>query len=424
MILHLTFFVTAPPEPPTSFFVQMIEKASDKDRPALIAHLQEVSKESPRYHIQVIEGRDALLEKVRSLGGEADVLDQDLRVNNAARTKNIDVMQLKGETPQYLLIQTIHRRGLHPAIVVSMMIILVVLLTTAMSTIITYRSFGAFYKSARIVIDRIKSGEFSARFANIRNDEVGQVMSAFNQMAEEVEKYVTQIKNSESNRIRLLQELAHDLRTPISSLKNAVTTLHQKKERMSKEQEEEFFSLAIHEMDYFEKLVEDLLFLAKMSEPKYMIERSEFDLMELIGDEVKRLDSHFPNLKIEEVASITFLPFEGDRHLFQRLIRNALENAASFARHQVLIQIEHSDRLTISVRDDGPGISEQVLKDFGKRKVSRYLSSQNRSERVSVGLGSVIMQTIVDLHQGELRAFNQLNDQNEISGAVIQLDLP
>lgn len=424
MILHLSFFVTTPPEPPTSFFVQMIEKASDKDRPALIAHLQEVSKESPRYHIQVIEGREALLEKVRNLGGEADALDQDLRVDNAARTKNIDVMQLKGETPQYLLIQTIHRRGLHPAIVVSIMIILVVLLTTAMSTIITYRSFGAFYKSARIVIDRIKSGEFSARFANIRNDEVGQVMSAFNQMAEEVEKYVTQIKNSESNRIRLLQELAHDLRTPISSLKNAVTTLHQKKERMSKEQEEEFFSLAIHEMDYFEKLVEDLLFLAKMSEPKYMIERNEFDLMELIGDEVKRLDSHFPNLKIKEVASITFLSFEGDRHLFQRLIRNALENAASFARHQVLIQIEHSDRLTISVRDDGPGISEQVLKDFGKRKVSRYLSSQNRSERVSVGLGSVIMQTIVDLHHGELRAFNQLNDHNEVSGAVIQLDLP
>ena len=292
------------------------------------------------------------------------------------------------------------------------------------STIFNYRSFGKFYDNARIVIDRIKRGDFDARFEISRMDEVGQSMVAFNEMAEEVEKYVNKIKNAENNRIRILQDLAHDLRTPIASLKNTMVTLRDKRERMDKQLQDEFFTLATDEIDYFEKLVEDLLFLAKMSEPKYEISQKEFLLDESLLFEIDRLQKIHTDKKVE----IQGLPeggliVTGDEHHFKRMIRNALENAISFAHEKVCVEVDVLDHsFSITVLDDGPGFPLDVLQEFGKRKVSRYETRAHQG-RVSVGLGSVIMKTITDLHHGELKAEN-LETEGKIAGARLTLSFP
>lgn len=299
---------------------------------------------------------------------------------------------------------------IHPAVITTLNLVFVAILTAILSSLLTYRSFGKFYPNARDVIGQLKGGNFSARFNVNRNDEIGDSMLAFNEMAEEIQKYVNTIKDSESNRIRLLQELAHDLRTPIASLKNVVETLSTKREKMSKNQEKEFFSLAEYEIDYFEKLVEDLLFLAKMSEPKYKIKNESLNINQLIKSEIQR--NKESSIEVTLNTSLKDDVFIcGDQHLLQRLVRNILENAISFAKSNIQINVTiENDQVILEFLDDGPGITDEMLKSFGTRKTSRRISTIYKEKRISTGLGSVIMKNVVNLYKGKISARNIFNN--------------
>jgi K+-sensing histidine kinase KdpD len=115
----------------------------------------------------------------------------------------------------------------------------------------------------------------------------------------------------------------------------------------------------------------------------------------------------------------------GDSHLLRRLFRNALENAVSFARTEVSVVVESagSGELRILVRDDGPGLSESALKSFGERRVSRTFE-RTKGSRLSLGLGSVIMRTVAEIHRGKVVATNRKDPDGKVSGAEIQISLP
>jgi K+-sensing histidine kinase KdpD len=86
------------------------------------------------------------------------------------------------------------------------------------------------------------------------------------------------------------------------------------------------------------------------------------------------------------------------------MLRNGLENAFSFASGRVRIQTaRQGDSIEIVVEDDGPGISDEALKGYGERRVSRMIGSTGEG-RLSVGLGSVIMRTVAEIHGGSLKA--------------------
>ena len=75
--------------------------------------------------------------------------------------------------------------------------------------------------AAQIINEKMRGGNLSARFPVGKMDEVGQLMLEFNKMADEIQRLVETIKNNEQVRMRRLQELAHDLRTPVASLEKS-----------------------------------------------------------------------------------------------------------------------------------------------------------------------------------------------------------
>ena len=121
-----------------------------------------------------------------------------------------------------------------------------------------------------------EKGNLKARFPIVRMDEIGQTMLRFNHMADEIEHLVERMKTVEASRASLLQELAHDLRTPVASLKNLIETVATKDASMQPALRVELMELALSECEYFERLVEDLLVIAQVKgSPFFNIPRAK-----------------------------------------------------------------------------------------------------------------------------------------------------
>lgn len=261
-------------------------------------------------------------------------------------------------------------------------------------------------RKARIaedVMNKIKSGELHTRFPINQTDEAGLLMLKFNEMAGEIEGLVRNLKSTEEARTKLLQELAHDLRTPVASMKSIQEILFTKDDVLDSKEKEHLQTLAMREVSYFERLVEDLLFLSGVNDPRYTQRMVDVNLTSLIKEELEIFDVAGKNISINAEEN---LKIKGDLHLLHRLLKNALSNAVRHSRSLVHVELHKTDKgIVLEIRDDGPGFKEEDLKTFGEKKYSRAL--QNESDvHISVGLGSVIMKKIMSLHNGTLAIRN------------------
>lgn len=241
-------------------------------------------------------------------------------------------------------------------------------------------------------------------------------------MADEIEHLIDSLRKSESVRRDLLRELAHDLRTPIASLKSLIETA--RSSAVAPGKRDELLATADREIDYFAGLVDDLLFLGRVSEPRYKSTLIEFDLTDLIDSEAEAVGARYSKVNFDLSSTPEQIFFESDIGLVRRLVRNALENAFSFACTRVSVALEQNESgISILIQDDGKGFSEESLKNFGQRKFSRAVEHSN-GRRISIGLGSVIMKSIVEAFRGKLVPCNLSNDVGETVGAELSIFLP
>lgn len=345
------------------------------------------------------------------------------------------LIKLQGTPDRYLFIRPPERHQLQkndervwfPFIGLGSLV-LSLLLGVGTTLAIIYNGVKKGVVQADEVISALHQGNLKARFTINRKDEFGKAMMRFNTMADEIEKLVLNLKEVNQTRTRLLQELAHDLRTPIASLKNLMETLNTKRNSFTQEIQSEMTGLALKEINYFERLVEDLLFLAQIKEvtlpSQYPLINIASVLQETADDVCTSYEHRDRIISLKSQVEGINLEIHSDLHLVTRLFRNALENSFSFAHSWVAISITNNKNglNQIFIEDDGPGFSEDALSQFGKRRVTRQLDYAPNG-RLSVGLGSVVMKTIVAALEWEIKVSNRLDDK-KILGAKIEIILP
>ena len=285
---------------------------------------------------------------------------------------------------------------------------------------------------------RLEKGDLKARFEIKKADEIGSLMLDFNRMASEIERLVHQVQQTEKARKDLLEELSHDIRTPLTTLKTSIETLSEHLEEMPKEQQRDFLRMSRTELNYFLHLIEDLFFIADLGEPRYKKTTQEIDLAAVLSTEVegRRAQKHLRPIRwLYEEPELSNRPVVlGDPILIQRLLKNSLDNSAKHAESTVTVRIESvDDAFRILIEDDGTGISDEAISLFGQRKKQRihFNNSFNNSlndnlkdntDSISLGLGSVIMKTIVELHGGELRI--ERIEKPQFHGSRLIIELP
>ena len=288
------------------------------------------------------------------------------------------------------------------------------------------RGYG---KSAREVMTQIKNGNLKARFPVNRLDEFSQVMLSFNDMAGEIERLIGRVKSMEQKRLHLIQDLGHDLRTPISSLNLLLGAVIKKGEKMEPEQRLKLVRGSKSEVDYLGRLVDDLLFLALIDEPDDLKAQGGQPLLSTIdriisqirvSQEIREVKINFQSTLVSEVSLTT------SSYILERLFRNAIGNAASFAKTVVGIRVEQTsvmNQVLITIEDDGPGFPTELMTSYGNKRTTRMVE-EGLDRRPSLGLGSVIIRKIVDFQKGRLEVSNRLDGEGKPLGAVLKIWLP
>ena len=261
-------------------------------------------------------------------------------------------------------------------------------------------------RKLRAAAEQFGRGDFSARVSLRRTDEFGQVAEAFNEMADRIETLMTAER-------RLLQDVSHELRSPLARLEFAVelarnTTNAASMERIKKE------------MSRLSTLVTELLQVTRAEGDPASRNIEEIELDHLVRDLVEdsSVESEARGCHLE-LKCVTPVQIVGDRELVRRAVENVLRNAIHYApdKTPVCVQVERKDdKALISVRDYGPGVPPETLPLLFK-PFYRVHSDRNRGNG-GVGLGLSIAKRAISLHQGELRA------RNVSPGLEVEIEIP
>jgi signal transduction histidine kinase len=424
----------------SAFYAKLIDHLNTQDRVAALKEVLDWNSGGFPLHLGILDKNGSFLYTSLPSMPTGSVADWDsLRlpsapyetvVISATPAESKSAIRFSGNPAQYLYVENDRNRERNGVWHFSTLyirtlgsLVVSVLLGIALSMILLFRGLRNSAVLADNVIAELQSGNLKARFPVKRMDEIGRAMSRFNRMADEIERLVEQLKGVEKSRMFLLQELAHDLRTPVASLKNLLETLYSKGDAVALKLREELLSLALKETDYFEHLVEDLLILAQVTEPRYQTKSEQVAVNELLDYEVDSLAAQ-KSVRLHKDISPQKVLVSGDVHMLRRMIRNGLENAFSFAQNEVSVKLlsEKTGMVSILIEDDGKGFSEESLQAYGERRVSRMLI-KDKTERLSVGLGSVILKTVASMHGGSVKVENRMS-QGNVLGASLRITLP
>jgi two-component system sensor histidine kinase CpxA len=259
----------------------------------------------------------------------------------------------------------------------------------------------------RAVLDRFGHGDLSARAAINRKDELGQLATSFNQMADRIQTLLSAER-------RLLLDISHELRSPLARLGVAVELAR------SGEDREHMLDRIQKEADRLNELVAELLQVTRVEGDPSMQRAETLPLDELLADIVydSLLEAQAKDCTLLLKAPVA-VNLSGDEELIRRAVENVIRNAIRYAPSGTPIDIElkkSGDMAEICVRDYGPGVPADALPRIFD-PFYRVDSDRNRGSG-GVGLGLAIARRSVELHKGKLTA------RNANPGLLVAIELP
>ena len=260
-------------------------------------------------------------------------------------------------------------------------------------------------KEISIAAHQFAAGRFDKRVTVKGSDEVAELATAFNQMAESLDNY-------ETMRNTFISNVSHDLRTPITSISGFVDGILDGV--IPPEKHHYYLEIVSSEAKRLSRLVASLLELSRIQAGERKFNPVPFDICEMARQivisfeksiEDKRLDVEF-DCESDNMTAVA------DRDAIYQILYNLCDNAVKFSREGGLLKISvktaKNKRLTVSVYNEGQGISEAdlpyVFERFYKSDKSRGLN------KTGVGLGLYISKTIIDSHEEKIWVESKQND--------------
>jgi signal transduction histidine kinase len=237
------------------------------------------------------------------------------------------------------------------------------------------------------------------------NDEASDIARAFNEMLERLESaFATQRA--------FLDDVSHELRVPLAVVRGNVEVLDLVEDEAERA---EMVSIATAEIERMNRIVEDLLLLARAERPGFLTLET-VDLGELVGDIHRRALALGDREWRLEASDATGMVQLDPQRVTQAMMQLA-DNASQHTGNGELIRIgarRSEDLVTFWVHDSGPGIPPEEA----ERVFQRHARGNSRRAGSGLGLGLSIVSTIAAAHGGRARAVTSA------TGARIEIELP
>jgi two-component system sensor histidine kinase KdpD len=221
---------------------------------------------------------------------------------------------------------------------------------------------------------------------------------------------------TESLRNTLLSSISHDLRTPLSAITGAATTLLQRDVTIDQSNRLELLQTIQEEAERLNRIIKNVLDMTRLESGAIKVNKEWQSLEEIVGVVLNRLgdrlDDHPLTAKLP--GNLPLIPFDG--LLLEQVFMNLFDNAIKYTTKGTPLDLSASESfytVTVELADRGPGIppgeEERIFEKFVR----------GRTAGGGVGLGLAICRTIINAHGGKIWAENR-----EGGGAVFRFTLP
>ena len=216
----------------------------------------------------------------------------------------------------------------------------------------------------------------------------------------------------------LLNSISHDLRTPLVSIKGALSALKDEGDRLSSQAQRELLETASDEAERLNRFVGNLLDMTRLEAGAMHPKVEPSDVQELVGCALSAMESRLGerSVSVSLPPGLTLVPL--DLVLMTQVLVNLLDNANKYAPADSSIEIEakvSAQWLVLTVADRGPGTPEQELPHI----FDKFHHVRVPEKAGGTGLGLSICKGIVEAHGGKIRAKNR-----DGGGLVVEVLLP
>jgi signal transduction histidine kinase len=266
-------------------------------------------------------------------------------------------------------------------------------------------------------------GEISAAMQNISegdlntsvevhgDDEVAMMAENLNKMVGDLRTLMDRERESERTKNELITNVAHDLRTPLTSIIGYLELLSIS-DTMSPEMQKKYIDIAFAKSKRLQQLIEDLFSFTKLGGGKVALKIGRVDIVRLLNQLLEEFYPSFlaQNLSYELTSNVPAKVISADSNLLARLFDNLINNAIKYGADgkRVIVRIDaEEDMVTVRVKNYGYVIPEDEVGQIFNRF---YRVDQSRTSSVSgSGLGLAIAKNIVDMHGGTIGVTSDLN---------------
>lgn len=236
-------------------------------------------------------------------------------------------------------------------------------------------------------------------------DELEEIQKRMNHLKRESEKNEKLAKENEKKKDELIVYLAHDIKTPLTSMIGYLSILDEIDD-MPKKKQKNYISIALDKSYRLEDLINELFDVARFNSEKIVLEKEELNL-NLMLEQI--IDDFYPTLReLNKSIKLNYnepISINGDPDKLSRVFNNLIKNAISYSKEESEIVInlkKDNNNAIVEVINKGKQISKEKLSKIFEKFYRLYSARTSRTG--GSGLGLAIAKDIVELHNGTIIA--------------------
>lgn len=251
------------------------------------------------------------------------------------------------------------------------------------------------------------NGDFSTRIQVNSMDEIGQLATSLNDMADS-------LSASESIRRNFIANVSHELRTPMTTISGFVDGILDG--TIAQDKQTHYLNIVSSEIKRLSRLVKSMIGLSKIDSGTLKLNIQNFDISKIIFEALMSFEEKIEakNVNIIGLDSLESVFVDADLDLIHQVIYNLIENAVKFVDYDGYIRISlknNKSEVIVRIKNSGQGIASDELKMIFDRF---YKTDKSRSQdKNGLGLGLYIVKTIIKLHGGTISASSKLNEYTQ-----------